>query len=162
MTDHLEDTQANHATKGSGTPKPSGGNGRVAVFAASIAVVMLGMSYAAVPLYQMFCQVTGFAGTTQRAEKAPDKSQILDRRVIVRFDANVSSKLSWKIKPVEETANVKYGENHLTFYTRDEYQRSAGNRNGELQRRPGCSRRLLQQDRVFLLHRANTGARRDR
>jgi len=117
MTDHLADTQANRATKASEMPKSGGGNGRVAVFAASIAVVMLGMSYAAVPLYQMFCQVTGFAGTTQRAEKAPDKSQILDRRVLVRFDSNVSGGLTWKFKPVQATVDVKYGENNLAFYT---------------------------------------------
>lgn len=112
MTDRLDDTETNRAAAQSGAR-----NARVAAIAASIAVGMLGMSYAAVPLYQMFCQVTGFAGTTQRAEKAPDASQVLERRVIVRFDSNVSGGLSWKFKPVQETIDIKYGENHLAFYT---------------------------------------------
>lgn len=92
-------------------------NARVAVVAASVAVFMLSMAYAAVPLYQMFCQVTGFAGTTQRAEKAPDEAEVLDQTIIVRFDSNVSNGLTWKFKPVQNTLDVKYGENRLAFYT---------------------------------------------
>jgi cytochrome c oxidase assembly protein subunit 11 len=92
-------------------------NRRVAVISASVAVFMLGMAYAAVPLYQMFCQVTGFAGTTQRAEKAPDQSEVLDQTITVRFDSNVAHGLTWKFKPVQNTLDVKYGENRLAFYT---------------------------------------------
>jgi cytochrome c oxidase assembly protein subunit 11 len=92
-------------------------NTRVAVISASVAVFMLGMAYAAVPLYQMFCQVTGFAGTTQRAEKAPDQSEVLDQMITVRFDSNVANGLTWKFKPVQNTLDVKYGENRLAFYT---------------------------------------------
>jgi cytochrome c oxidase assembly protein subunit 11 len=95
----------------------STGNVRVAVISASVAVFMLGMAYAAVPLYQMFCQVTGFAGTTQRAEKAPDQSEVLDQTITVRFDSNVANGLTWKFKPVQNTLDVKYGENRLAFYT---------------------------------------------
>ena len=50
---------------------------------------MIGLSYAAVPLYQLFCQVTGYGGTTQRAEQYSDGT-ILDRTITVRFDANVN------------------------------------------------------------------------
>ena len=120
MTDRPESAQAIEDTAETRPAAPSaaiGRNTRVAVFSAAIAVGMLGMSYAAVPLYQMFCQVTGFAGTTQRAEKAPDKSEILDKTVVVRFDSNVSNGLTWKFKPVEKTLDVKYGENRLAFYT---------------------------------------------
>ncbi len=92
-------------------------NTRVAVISASVAVFMLGMAYAAVPLYQMFCQVTGFAGTTQRAEKAPDQSEVLGQMITVRFDSNVANGLTWKFKPVQNTLDVKYGENRLAFYT---------------------------------------------
>ena len=87
---------------------------KVAIRAASIAVVMLGMAYAAVPLYQIFCQVTGFAGTTQRATAAPD--QVLDRKITIRFDSNVSNGLVWKFGPTERTVDVKIGENKLAFY----------------------------------------------
>ena len=88
-------------------------NMRVAVISASVAVFMLGMAYAAVPLYQMFCQVTGFAGTTQRAEKAPDQSEVLDQTITVRFDSNVAHGLTWKFKPVQNTLDVKLSLIHI-------------------------------------------------
>ncbi len=88
---------------------------RVAVWTAGIAIGMLALAYAAVPLYQMFCQVTGFAGTTQRATAAPDK--VLARTIQIRFDSNVTGGLGWEFKPVEPTVNVKIGENRLAFYT---------------------------------------------
>jgi len=86
---------------------------------ASVCVAMvLGMgalSYAAVPLYRMFCQVTGFGGTTQKAEKPSEQS--LDRMITVRFDANVSPNLPWLFEPVQRTVQVRIGENVLAFYT---------------------------------------------
>jgi len=75
---------------------------------------MLGLAYAAVPLYTLFCQVTGFAGTTQRAERPADT--VLDRVVTIRFDANVAPGLGWKFQPVQRTMDVKIGENALAFY----------------------------------------------
>ena len=87
---------------------------RVAIRAGALAVAMLGMAYAAVPLYQMFCQVTGFAGTTQRATSAP--TQVLERKITIRFDSNVSGGLGWKFAPTERTVDVKIGENRLAFY----------------------------------------------
>ncbi|MDQ2635216.1 MAG: cytochrome c oxidase assembly protein, partial [Pseudomonadota bacterium] len=57
---------------------------------------MVGMAYAAVPLYAMFCQVTGYGGTTQRVEQYSDR--VLDREITVRFDANTSG-LPWDFKP---------------------------------------------------------------
>lgn len=89
-------------------------NARVATGSALFACFMLGMAFAAVPLYQIFCQVTGFAGTTQRAEKAPD--YVSDKSVIVRFDANVSSGLGWSFEQMQEKMEVKFGENVLAFY----------------------------------------------
>lgn len=89
-------------------------NARVATGAALFAFTMLGLAFASVPLYQMFCQVTGFAGTTQRAESAPGATS--DRTIIVRFDSNVSSGLAWTFKPVQTRVDVKYGENTLAFY----------------------------------------------
>ena len=94
----------------------AGGNRnlKVAVVTASIAASMVGVAYAAVPLYQLFCQVTGFGGTTQRAEAAPDV--VLDRKVRITFDANVNSALGWRFKPVQHEQTVRIGESTLAFY----------------------------------------------
>ncbi len=76
---------------------------------------MIGMSYAAVPLYQIFCQVTGYGGTTQRAEQYSD--QILDRTINIRFDANVSGGLPWEFAPVEREVTLRIGETTQVAYT---------------------------------------------
>jgi len=86
----------------------------VAIAMGGLAVGMVGLSYAAVPLYQLFCQVTGYGGTTQRAEQAPDA--ILDRKMIVRFDANVSRDMGWAFKPVQRSLEMKIGESMLAHY----------------------------------------------
>ena len=86
----------------------------VALSMAGIALSMVGMSYAAVPLYQIFCQVTGYGGTTQRAEETPDT--VLDRMITVRFDANVGHGMGWKFKPVQTKLDLKIGETALAFY----------------------------------------------
>ncbi len=74
------------------------------VFAAG----MVGMSFAAVPLYRIFCQVTGYGGTTRRAQIAPKK--ILDRVVTVRFDSNISNNLGWSFRPLKREVQVHLGE----------------------------------------------------
>ena len=84
---------------------------RMAITAAACSVfvaAMVGMAFAAVPLYEIFCQVTGLGGTTQRAEQAPDT--VIDRTIAVRFDANVGNGLGWSFRPLERTVNVKVGE----------------------------------------------------
>jgi cytochrome c oxidase assembly protein subunit 11 len=97
------------------TPRPQRSRDtRVALFCVAGALTMAGMSYAAVPLYQMFCQVTGLGGTTQRAEKPSEI--VLDRKITVRFDANVSPKLGWRFEPVQRTVEANIGENMLVFY----------------------------------------------
>jgi cytochrome c oxidase assembly protein subunit 11 len=75
---------------------------------------MVGMSYAAVPLYALFCQVTGYAGTTQRADGP--SGTMLEREINVRFDANVNNGLAWNFKPVQRVVNLKVGEQALIFY----------------------------------------------
>jgi cytochrome c oxidase assembly protein subunit 11 len=70
--------------------------------------LMVGASYAAVPLYDWFCRTTGFAGTTQVATAAP--SQVLDRTVTVRFDANVGAGLPWRFVPEKNSIEAKLGE----------------------------------------------------
>lgn len=76
---------------------------------------MVGMAYAAVPLYELFCRVTGYGGTTQRAEKSPDR--ILDREITVRFDANVAPGLPWIFKPEVTKMKVKIGATEQAVYT---------------------------------------------
>jgi cytochrome c oxidase assembly protein subunit 11 len=89
-------------------------NKRVAFIAAGVFVGMIGMSYAAVPLYKAFCQTTGFGGTTQRAMKAPD--QATDQFIMVRFDANTSSGLPWEFHPRQTAMKVKIGEQNMAYY----------------------------------------------
>lgn len=76
---------------------------------------MIGMAYAAVPLYAMFCQMTGYGGTTQRVEQYSDR--ILDRKITVRFDANISGGLPWDFKPGARDVTMKIGETTLAHYT---------------------------------------------
>ena len=75
---------------------------------------MLLLAFASVPLYRMFCQVTGYAGTTQRAVKPSDT--ILDRKITVRFDASVSPGLNWTVVPLEATQTMRMGETTLAYY----------------------------------------------
>ncbi|WP_395663237.1 cytochrome c oxidase assembly protein [Aestuariivirga sp.] len=89
-------------------------NLRVALIAGSVAVGMVGLSYAAVPLYRLFCQVTGFGGTTQRADAAPEKAT--DSPVSVRFDANTSGNLAWSFHAVQTQMTVKVGEQNMAYY----------------------------------------------
>lgn len=75
---------------------------------------MVGLSFASVPLYRMFCQVTGYGGVPQRAEKAP--GEVLDRTVTIRFDGNVDHTLPWTFAPVQQTMDVKIGDTALAFF----------------------------------------------
>ena len=72
------------------------------------ATCMVGMAYAAVPLYSIFCQVTGYGGTTQAADEAP--VDVISRKMTVRFDANVSGGLSWAFHPATKPVTMKIGE----------------------------------------------------
>ena len=69
---------------------------------------MIGMAYAAVPLYSLFCRVTGYNGTTQRVEQYSDV--ILDKTINVTFDANTSNGLNWDFRPVDKLVTPKIGE----------------------------------------------------
>ena len=89
-------------------------NLRVALMAASVAAGMVGLSFASVPLYRLFCQVTGFGGSTQRAEATP--AQALGQTVSVRFDANTSGKLKWAFHPLQGSVTVKFGEQSMAYY----------------------------------------------
>ncbi|WP_448189090.1 cytochrome c oxidase assembly protein [Azospirillum sp. sgz301742] len=79
-----------------------------------LAFGMIGLAYASVPLYSLFCQVTGFGGTTQRAKAAP--GAVLDRVVTVQFNADVNSGLPWTFRPNQREVKVKLGETALVSY----------------------------------------------
>jgi cytochrome c oxidase assembly protein subunit 11 len=96
------------------SPARQGRHGIVALSLVAFVAFMVGLSFAAVPLYRMFCQVTGYGGTPQRAEAAP--GEVLDRTVRVRFDANVAKGFPWRFTPAQQTMDVKIGETALAFY----------------------------------------------
>lgn len=100
------------------TPETSGekqrSNGVIVGTCVAFVVGMTGMAYAAVPLYDMFCRVTGYNGTTQRVEQASDV--ILDEKVRVTFDANTSGGLPWEFKPVQRDIDVRIGETVQVMY----------------------------------------------
>ena len=73
-----------------------------------LVAAMVGAAYAAVPLYNWFCRTTGFGGTTQVAAAGP--SQVLDRKLKVRFDANVAGGLPWRFEPEQTSIEVRLGE----------------------------------------------------
>ncbi len=91
-----------------------GRNRLLAAGLVSFAVFMIGLSFAAVPLYRMFCAATGFAGTPQRA--ASGSTQVFSQTVTVRFDANVSPGLPWSFKPLQPQLTLHVGENKLAFF----------------------------------------------
>src|SRR5918912_2902024 len=98
----------------SGRDKLVGRSRTIGAICAFVVFGMVAMSYAAVPLYRMFCHATGFGGTPQRADRAP--GQVLERKVTVRFDANVGAGLPWDFVPVVTTTEVRIGEPTLAFF----------------------------------------------
>ena len=94
----------------------SSANRNVALVMAGIVVVMTALAFAAVPLYRVFCQVTGYGGTTQRAEVAP--AQVGERMVTVRFNADVASRdLPWEFRtPDEGPVKLHVGEDRIVFF----------------------------------------------
>ncbi|WP_448203334.1 cytochrome c oxidase assembly protein [Azospirillum sp. sgz302134] len=75
---------------------------------------MVGLAFASAPLYSLFCQVTGFGGTTQRAKAAPTK--VVDRTVTIRFNSDVNDALPWSFRPEQREVKVKLGETGLANY----------------------------------------------
>jgi len=86
----------------------------VAACCGAVVAGMVGASYASVPLYNWFCKTTGFGGTTQVSERAPE--QILGRTVTIRFDSNVSPGLPWRFEPEQNEIQVRIGEVATVHY----------------------------------------------
>jgi len=76
--------------------------------------VMVGLVVASVPLYRLFCQVTGYGGTTQQSEAS--SGTVLAREMTVRFNADINPELPWYFKPAQNSVRVKIGEEALIFY----------------------------------------------
>jgi cytochrome c oxidase assembly protein subunit 11 len=91
-------------------------NGRTALVATLVVMFMVGLAFASVPLYRVFCQVTGFAGTTQRGAEA-DVPGAVGRMIGVRFDANTSSALPWRFEPVETHRRVAIGARNIALFS---------------------------------------------
>ena len=89
-------------------------NRRTALGVGAFVCGMVGLAYASVPLYDMFCRATGFGGTPQVAQEG--ERPVLSRTVIVRFDSNVDGNLPWRFTPLEREVKVKLGEERLVHY----------------------------------------------
>lgn len=93
-------------------------NRKVAMMAASGALAMLGLGYASVPLYRIFCQVTGFGGTTMRVSEAQAATVTATTDVMtIRFDANVERGMPWQFKPLQVTDTVSVGARDMAIFT---------------------------------------------
>lgn len=119
MTRESDSTSRDHDTQpaadaGSDT-RLQRSNRRVAIAVFGGVVAMTGMAYAAVPLYELFCQVTGYGGTTQRAETS--FGEVIDRKITVRFDGNVNAALPWKFGPEVRSVTLKMGETTQMAYS---------------------------------------------
>ena len=96
-------------------PEQGAGNRRILVILAAVVAAMVGLAYASVPLYQLFCQVTGYGGTTQISGDAA--VEILpDHPVRVRFDANTNPALNWRFEAVDAPVTLNPGEEVVINY----------------------------------------------
>lgn len=93
-------------------------NRAVAVRAALFGLAMLALAFASVPLYRVFCQVTGFGGTTMKADAAPGA---VAGQIGVRFDANIDPALPWKFEPAQETVRIHPGARTTIYYQATNY-----------------------------------------
>jgi cytochrome c oxidase assembly protein subunit 11 len=94
--------------------KPKRRHSLVALSLAGLVAGMVGLSFAAVPLYRVFCQATGYNGTPQRADAGP--KQVLDKTIRIRFDGNVDRGMPWHFAPEKATMDVKIGETALAYF----------------------------------------------
>lgn len=85
-----------------------------ALGAIAVIAVMIGLTAAAVPLYDLFCRVTGYGGTTQRAEALPGSTA--ETTVTVYFNADVARDLPWRFQPLQRRVEIRPGEQGLAFY----------------------------------------------
>ncbi|HEX3952788.1 MAG TPA: cytochrome c oxidase assembly protein [Stellaceae bacterium] len=89
-------------------------NGTTVVLLVSVVAAMVGMSFASVPLYRVFCAATGFGGTTQRASVAPGAES--NALITVRFNTDVAPDLAWEFRPLVPEVQVHPGEQKQVFF----------------------------------------------
>ncbi len=94
---------------------PQGSNRRILAILAIVVLMMGGLAYASVPLYQIFCQVTGYGGTTQVTETAAD-AVVPNHPIKVRFDANTNPALNWRFEAVDAPLTLNPGEEVVINY----------------------------------------------
>ncbi len=87
---------------------------RTALQLAGVVAVMASLGFASVPLYDWFCRVTGYGGTT--AVAAGESDEILDQTIRIRFDASKDRDMPWEFRPVQREMTVRIGETGLAFY----------------------------------------------
>ncbi|CAN1218038.1 Cytochrome c oxidase assembly protein COX11, mitochondrial [Linum perenne] len=97
---------------------------KMLMYLTGLVFVMVGCTYAAVPLYRTFCQATGYGGTVQRRETVEEKisrhakdGTVATREIVVQFNADVADGMPWKFIPTQREVRVKPGESALAFYT---------------------------------------------
>jgi cytochrome c oxidase assembly protein subunit 11 len=95
------------------TPNPRK-NALTGLLTFGIFVGMVGLAYASVPLYRMFCQMTGFGGTPMRSDQM--SRRVIEKTMAIRFDANTDQNLPWQFSPVQAQQHVKIGANTLAFF----------------------------------------------
>ncbi|MBZ0217582.1 MAG: cytochrome c oxidase assembly protein [Fimbriimonadaceae bacterium] len=97
------------------TPRRDSRNLAIAAACIGLVAGMVGLAYAAVPLYRIFCQVTGYGGTTQVG--AAPSAQVLDEMTVIRFDSNVMNGLNWSFHPAHGPVEIRIGETGMAYYT---------------------------------------------
>jgi cytochrome c oxidase assembly protein subunit 11 len=90
------------------------GNNRIAAMLVGVVVTMGAAAWAAVPFYDWFCRVTGYAGTP--GVRAGNDTKVADEWVTVRFDANTDPEMPWEFRPVQRTMKLRIGETGMAFY----------------------------------------------
>ncbi|MEO0391746.1 MAG: cytochrome c oxidase assembly protein [Pseudomonadota bacterium] len=92
-------------------------NARTMLYCMTFVALMVGVSFAAVPLYELFCRVTGFGGTTQVADAELDDSAATGRMISVRFNADTDPRLPWKFQAEQTEIDVEIGRSAMAYYT---------------------------------------------
>lgn len=98
-------------------PLPRKSNARVALLAVGGALAMLGLGFASVPLYRIFCEATGFGGTARRADEAQAVTvKDSGKTISIRFDANVERGMPWQFKPIQHVDTVSVGARDMAVF----------------------------------------------
>ena len=95
-------------------------NARTLLMVMLVVAGMVGLAFASVPLYNMFCRITGFGGTTQVSQSAPAADEILERVMTVRFNSDTNRNLNWSFKPDQRKIDLKVGaQGFISFNARN-------------------------------------------